>query len=43
MVERSAGRRSVPQVFIGGEHVGGFDELYELDRAGQLDPMLAEG
>ena len=43
MVERSAGRRSVPQVFIGGAHVGGFDELYELERAGRLGPMLAEG
>ena len=43
MVERSAGRRSVPQIFIGGAHVGGFDEIYALDRAGKLDPMLAEG
>ena len=36
------GRRTVPQVFIGEEHVGGFDEIYALDRAGKLDPMLAD-
>ncbi|MCH7707535.1 MAG: glutaredoxin 3 [Myxococcales bacterium] len=39
MVERSGGRRSVPQIFIGGEHVGGFDDLYALDQAGRLDPL----
>jgi glutaredoxin 3 len=31
----------VPQIFIGGTHIGGCDELYALDRAGQLDRMLA--
>ncbi len=40
MVTRS-GRRSVPQVFIGDTHVGGFDDLAALDRAGGLDPLLA--
>jgi glutaredoxin 3 len=39
MVER-AGRRSVPQIFIGGRHVGGFDDLQALDEAGQLDALL---
>ncbi len=34
------GRRTVPQIFIGDHHVGGFDELAALDRAGRLDPML---
>lgn len=40
MVERSGGRRTVPQIFIGGEHIGGSDELYALDRAGKLDAKL---
>lgn len=35
------GRRTVPQIFIGGQHVGGFDDLSALDRAGGLDPLLA--
>ncbi len=41
MTERSGGRRTVPQIFIDGTHVGGCDDLYELDRDGKLDPMLA--
>jgi glutaredoxin 3 len=41
MTQRARGRRTVPQIFIGGEHVGGFDEIAALDRAGKLDPMLA--
>ncbi|MCC7320056.1 MAG: glutaredoxin 3 [Rubellimicrobium sp.] len=41
MLERANGRRTVPQVFIGGRHVGGSDDLHALDRAGKLDPMLA--
>ena len=41
MVQRSRGARSVPQIFIGEWHVGGYRELYALDRAGKLDPMLA--
>ena len=40
MTER-AGRTSVPQIFIGDRHVGGCDDLYALEEAGQLDPMLA--
>jgi glutaredoxin 3 len=35
------GRRTVPQIFIGETHVGGCDDLYELDRQGKLDPLLA--
>ena len=34
-------RRSVPQIFIGERHVGGYDDLVRLDREGQLDPLLA--
>jgi glutaredoxin 3 len=41
MVERSGGRRTVPQIFIGGVHVGGHDDMVALDRSGGLDPMLA--
>jgi glutaredoxin 3 len=40
MLERSGGRTSVPQIFIGDTHVGGCDDLYALDRAGKLDPLL---
>lgn len=40
MLKRAAGRRTVPQIFIGDRHVGGFDELYALDRKGELDPLL---
>ena len=35
------GRRTVPQIYIGETHVGGYDDLAALDRAGGLDPMLA--
>ena len=41
MVERAHGRTTVPQIFIDGTHVGGCDDLYALDGAGRLDPMLA--
>ena len=41
MMQRANGRHTVPQIFIGTTHVGGCDELYALDRAGKLDPMLA--
>ena len=41
MTARAGGRRTVPQIFIGGAHVGGCDDLHALDRAGRLDPMLA--
>ncbi|HUF87081.1 MAG TPA: glutaredoxin 3 [Thermohalobaculum sp.] len=40
MSERAGGRRTVPQIFIGETHVGGCDELYALERAGRLDPLL---
>lgn len=40
MIERSNGGRTVPQIFIGGEHVGGSDDLVALDRAGRLDALL---
>ena len=40
MMQRS-GRRTVPQIFVGETHVGGFDDLSALDRAGRLDPLLA--
>lgn len=42
-VRRSGGRTTVPQIFIGGRHVGGCDDLVALDRAGRLDPLLAAG
>ena len=35
------GRRTVPQIYIGGRHVGGYDDLVALDRAGELEPLLA--
>ena len=35
------GRRTVPQIYIGETHVGGYDDLVALDRAGKLDPLLA--
>jgi glutaredoxin 3 len=40
MMEKT-GRRTVPQIYIGDRHVGGFDDLSALDRAGQLDGLLA--
>lgn len=36
------GRRTVPQIYIGERHVGGFDELSALDKSGQLEPLLAD-
>ena len=41
-MEKRSGRSSVPQIFIGDEHIGGFDELYECDKNGQLDKLLAD-
>lgn len=41
MQRRAPAARTVPQIFIGEHHVGGFDELAALERAGKLDPMLA--
>lgn len=40
MQRRAPASRTVPQIFIGDTHVGGFDELAALDRAGELDPLL---
>ena len=39
MMERT-GRRTVPQIYVGDTHVGGFDDVYALDQAGKLDPFL---
>ncbi|NIJ19126.1 glutaredoxin 3 [Sphingomonas naasensis] len=41
MIQRANGRTTVPQIFIDGKHVGGSDDLAELDRQGGLDPLLA--
>ena len=41
MVARANGRRTVPQIFIGDTHVGGYDDLSALERRGALDPLLA--
>ena len=41
LATQRSGRSTMPQVFIGGQHVGGCDDLMALDRAGRLDPMLA--
>jgi len=43
MEAKADGRRTVPQIFIGETHVGGCDDLYELERAGGLDPLLKAG
>jgi len=40
---QKTGRRTVPQIYIGDTHVGGFDDLSALDRAGKLDPLLQGG
>jgi glutaredoxin 3 len=40
MLKRSGGQRTVPQIFIGDRHVGGYTELAELDRSGELDRLL---
>ena len=43
MEDRSNGRRTVPQIFIGDTHVGGCDDLYALENQGELDPLLKVG
>lgn len=43
MIQRAGGRRTVPQIFIDGQHVGGCDDLYALEQDGKLDPLLASG
>jgi len=40
LMMKKTGRRTVPQIYIGETHVGGFDDLYALDVAGRLDPLL---
>ena len=40
MLKRTGGRRTVPQIFIGDRHVGGYDDLYALDKTGELDKLL---
>lgn len=40
MMERASGRHTVPQIFIGEKHIGGFDDMAELDRRGNLDSLL---
>ena len=42
MMEKSGGRRTVPQIFIDGRHIGGFDDLSALEANGDLDRLLAE-
>ena len=41
MIQRANGRMTVPQIFIDGRHIGGCDDLYRLERAGQLDSLIA--
>lgn len=41
MIQRTGGRMTVPQIFIDGKHVGGCDDLFELEGAGKLDELLA--
>ena len=42
MAERADSRRSVPQIFINAQHIGGCDDIFALDRQGQLSPLLAQ-
>lgn len=42
MAARADGKRSVPQIFVNQQHIGGCDDLYQLDKTGQLDPLLAQ-
>lgn len=39
-MDKKSGRRTVPQIWIGDRHVGGYDDLFELERAGELDALL---
>lgn len=41
-MQEKSGRQTVPQIFIGDTHVGGFDDLYALDQSGELDKLLAD-
>jgi glutaredoxin 3 len=42
MLGRANGRHTVPQIFIGERHIGGYDDLAALDREGKLDPLLQD-
>ena len=42
MSQRANGRRTVPQIFINNQHIGGFDDLDQLNQIGQLDPLLVQ-
>ena len=42
MIKRAGGMMTVPQIFVGDMHVGGYDELHALDKDGKLDPLLAQ-
>lgn len=42
MLALSGGRRTIPQIFVGGTHVGGCDDLYALEQQGKLDSLLAD-
>lgn len=42
MIQRANGGRTTPQIFAGETHLGGFDEIYALEQAGKLDPLLAD-
>jgi glutaredoxin 3 len=42
MAKRANGRRSLPQIFINNQHIGGCDDLHHLDAQGQLDPLLQQ-
>jgi glutaredoxin 3 len=41
MIKKAGGRRTVPQIFIGEQHIGGYDDMVKLDKAGKLDALLA--
>jgi len=41
MLAKTGGKRTIPQIFIGGKHIGGCDELYAMEQAGKLDALLA--
>lgn len=43
MIEKANGRRTVPQVFVDGQGLGGYDDIFALDRQGKLDPILQIG
>lgn len=43
MISRSNGRTTFPQIFVGNHHVGGSDDLHDLERHGKLDSLLADG